>query len=489
MTVLESEMIDRKSRTITNTSTNGGPMGTTTVVDGANNNVFPRVTEDERVAGIVRYRKTFVHNVNPDNDPANGVLASFGLPSSSEDRLYIGMGTGSDTQGDVEASDEYPHWNGTGQLASGILAGATTIDIVMESNDFEIMPGGVLFISDAFMVAQPMATEPANAIPRIGDSVEFVGGEWVRRTFVGNTAYPYGWYYGNGVVITSGATSSTEHPRVVEGKTESEVLGTGDGGTTPTVSDFAGVTNGLNFKGVYVDGRETGWTPMKPRLDITVSATPTTLWFDADGFLTGATAGRINMLTGEWIVPPTFIGAPDSGTEITTTYWDKPYSFSGNTMTVQLQDPVAEDYAAANTFAGGCVETGELIAISRNWTLSSVSGTYDSTTYPVAVGNVGTVYDFWTLQLTTATAFSCSGVFSGDTGTGSTTQDFSPVNPATGQPYFTINLLGWGGTLAIGDTVTFITEPSAAPWWFKEVVPAGANNVKKNFTSVTKYWE
>lgn len=489
MTVLTTDFMHVKSKVVTNTPTNGGPMGTTAVQSGGKNNIFPRVTQDERISGIPgRWRKTFFHNRNLSGDSAYGFLFYLETPSSSGDRIFIGLGTGADTQSLWSISDEYPHWTGTGRLDANIIAGVASVSLQMESNDFEFIPGGTLFITDRFMESQTLATSPPASVPIIGDSVEHVGGIWVKRTFTTNTTYPFGWYYGGNVVFTNNS-SNIEYPKIFEDKTEDESIGTGDGSPTPSVSNFGNVTNGLNFKGTYVDGRASGWLPMKPRLDITVSATPTTLWFDFDGNLVGATAGKINMATGAWITPPTFIGSPDSGTPITATYWDKPYSWVGNVVTVQLADTIAENYTALNTYAGGCVEMNEIVPIQRSWVETSVSGTFDETTYPPVVNNVGTVYDTWTLTFTSGTVFTCSGLISGNVGTGSTSANFSPSNPVFGQPFFTIPLLGWGGTWTAGDIVVFVTEPSSIPILWKEVIPAATPAVTTSIAPYGAYWE
>jgi len=484
MTVAIADIKHRRSAVVTDTPTNGGRLGTTVIVT-ARNNILPRVTQAERTAGITRYRKTFLLNHNAANEVANDFLFYFIINSTSDDRIYFGMGHNNDTQASWVASGaEYPHWQSAGQLDSDITAGASSVDIVMENNDIELPPGGYLYISDKFMTGQTIAGDVS-----MGNSVELVGGTWVRRDYVDDVEYPYGYYMGSNTVYTSNTGMNEEYPRIAEDKTTDEVLGTGNGTTTPTVADFGNVTNGLNFKGVYVDSRQGGWLAMKPRLGITVGGTPTTLYFDADGYLQGATAGRINMDTGVWITAPTFTSAPDGGTDITATYWDKPYSFAGNVMTVNLADTVANNYTAANSFAGGCINVSELKAMSRDWSETSASGTYDEATYPVVTEAYGTIYDSWTIEFTSSTAFTCTGTNTGSVGTGTISSDFGPVNPDTSTPYFTIDMLGWGGSWTTGDQVTFVTEPAALGVVWKEVVPAATAAYSNNLVIFGLYWE
>jgi hypothetical protein len=74
-------------------------------------------------------------------------------------------------------------------------------------------------------------------------------------------------------------------------------------------------------------------------------------------------------------------------------------------------------------------------------------------------------------------------------GTGSISADFSPINPNTGQPYFTVDKEGWGGTWAIGETITFLTDPSALPIWWKEIVPPVTAVENDNLTVLGFYCE
>ena len=69
------------------------------------------------------------------------------------------------------------------------------------------------------------------------------------------------------------------------------------------------------------------------------------------------------------------------------------------------------------------------------------------------------------------------------------TGDFSPTNPNSGQPYFTIDKDGWGGTWIAGNTVVFQTHPGAVPVWMKEVVPAATSEEPDNLAIMGWYTE
>jgi len=167
-------------------------------------------------------------------------------------------------------------------------------------------------------------------------------------------------------------------------------------------------------------------------------------------------------------------------------------SWNGNTATIITTAGVRSTYPASeNSLVSGVVDLGNLIAAVSAWVETSASGTYDESTYPVSVNNVGTVSDDWTLTFTGATTFTVSGANTGSVGSGSTAADFQPVNAnvGTGDYYFEIDASGWGGTWTIGDTVTFTTTHSSAGFWIKEVVPASTSARTSNTVKFKLYAE
>ena len=58
--------------------------------------------------------------------------------------------------------------------------------------------------------------------------------------------------------------------------------------------------------------------------------------------------------------------------------------------------------------------------------------------------------------------------------TGTTGADITPVNPVTGQPYFTLRASGWGAGWSIGNNLRFNTVGASAPAWLTRTVLSGA---------------
>lgn len=149
-------------------------------------------------------------------------------------------------------------------------------------------------------------------------------------------------------------------------------------------------------------------------------------------------------------------------------------------ITLDGADVLLNNYLASNTFGASVIEPGDIKPSFDNYVETSGSGTYDESTFPPVLDNIGTVEDTWTLTFSDAINYSCSGANEGAVGSGSTGGDFAPVNADFTKPFFTFLASGFGGTWAVGDTIVFQTHPAAVPIWQKRVVPIGATSVSNN---------
>jgi len=113
--------------------------------------------------------------------------------------------------------------------------------------------------------------------------------------------------------------------------------------------------------------------------------------------------------------------------------------------------------------------------------VTSTAGTLDTTTYPIILDNIGTVYEAWTITFSDATNYTLTGdTLTGTIASGTTSGDLSPTNSDVSKPYFTLEYEAFGGTFANGDTITFTTSPAAIPIGQKRVVPAGSASLANN---------
>jgi len=169
----------------------------------------------------------------------------------------------------------------------------------------------------------------------------------------------------------------------------------------------------------------------------------------------------------------------DDGTNTAEVLVNAAVSWGGNQATISISGEVGVVFdTPGDCVVSSVLDLGDVVASSDSWVEASSSGTYDETTYPVTIYNVGTVTDSWTITFSNSNSFSCAGSNTGSIGSGEITSDFSPANGSS--YYFSVDSDGWGGTWAAGETVTFNTVHAGKSIWFKEVVPAGAGSYASN---------
>lgn len=378
MAVIAAEMKLKKAFTNADGTTNGGRLGLADIASGVRHGIFPRVTRAERTNGVTRYRKVFLKNENNSQESAYGALVYLTFPSPAGDRFYLGDGTQTDTQQTMLAAP--PAWLGCGVLAVNATAGATSIQLAMENNDYVFPQNGWLHISSNYKAGQ---TAAAGVSP--GASVTYNAGTWQAAGHGGDTVYPNGIWLGDGKVQTDDGTGHEEWLRIADVAT--------------------------------------------------------------------------------------------------------PYSYSGNTATVQLADALGYNYTTTDTWAAACIGGGDLLATVDTYSKSSAAGTYDSITKPVVGNNKGSIEDTITITFNGSGTYTASGATAGALGSGSVGSAFAPVNPDSSTPYFTIPIGFFTGSWVLNDTCSFKTHPSGLPVWIKEVVPAGTGQNANNVFCLGWYWE
>lgn len=151
---------------------------------------------------------------------------------------------------------------------------------------------------------------------------------------------------------------------------------------------------------------------------------------------------------------------------------------SGALLTINFTPALAFSYLESNTKVSKIYDAGDVKPVYSGQTVTSAAGTCDFS--QLVLTNLGTIYDTWVVTFSTSTAYSVAGTNSGSVGTGNRSGDFSPLNPETGVPYFTLPSAALGGTFAAGNTINFTTSPGAVPLWVRRDVPAGAAAVVGN---------
>ena len=95
---------------------------------------------------------------------------------------------------------------------------------------------------------------------------------------------------------------------------------------------------------------------------------------------------------------------------------------------------------------------------------SSAVGSYNTTANPVEINNLGGITERWALRFRAdGTTFDLIGQHLGQVDTGTKNADFSPINPASGAPYFTVRAAGWGNGWVAGNTLFIDTVGASFP--------------------------
>lgn len=145
---------------------------------------------------------------------------------------------------------------------------------------------------------------------------------------------------------------------------------------------------------------------------------------------------------------------------------------------IQLNLPTTHDYDAADTFVSSAIPTGTLqartqdVSSYQSWSgsfenLGTTEQTlYDNVLYPITVRNDGSVEDDWVLKFNTSNQFVAIGKQRGQLpDVGTVAVDFSPINPLTGLPFFTVDASGWRGGIIPGNFVYFRVRAASCPIW------------------------
>lgn len=111
---------------------------------------------------------------------------------------------------------------------------------------------------------------------------------------------------------------------------------------------------------------------------------------------------------------------------------------------------------------------------------SSTTGQYNDVLHPIAVTNDGAITERWRITFTSTTAFTVVGETVGQIAVGDINTDLLPINPNTGQPYFTLQQEGWGAGWVVGNVVRFNTIGAQPPAWLIRTITQGPAAVQSD---------
>lgn len=473
----KDDLIFVKSQNVTDTSSNGGRMSYNPVLNRVRFNIFPRVTKSERSNGITRYRKIFLWNKESANEPAFAPLVYLIHPTpATGERVYLAKGTDTDTQNDITTNPNNYIWTGAGQLSSDVSAGATTINVDFESNDYFINNEMYVVLNSHFLVDEPVDSGVSPFV-----QVYWNGSKWIAQsapTSDQEDTYPYGTCLsvdsqaGTGTIFSYNSNGHLEFHQVAHSTSVVDANEAADGSRTS-----------FTFT---PDASSIPLSPYHVSVTVTIRGSQYTGTDDGNGTISGSNiSGTVDYDTGAISITTSL--PPDNGTAVQATVAKRNVTWSGNTATIMLDTSLSNSFTASNTYVAVCFAGRDLTPAVTVDSISSTGGSVD-TNY-ISVSNVGTVYDTWTFTFTSSTQFSCSGSYTGSVGTGDINSTFAPTNTDQNAPYFTIETNFWSGTWTSGDSVVIITTPSSQAYWLKEVVDAGAAAFQYNYFILETYVE
>ncbi|MCF2909994.1 hypothetical protein L1285_16865 [Pseudoalteromonas sp. DL2-H2.2] len=95
---------------------------------------------------------------------------------------------------------------------------------------------------------------------------------------------------------------------------------------------------------------------------------------------------------------------------------------------------------------------------------------FNDADYSITLTNLGAISERWAIVFTSNTSFKLIGENVGQIAIGDINTDFSPTNPNTGTPYFTVPSFGWGQGWSTGNVLRFNTHGAIFPKWLIRTV-------------------
>jgi hypothetical protein len=104
---------------------------------------------------------------------------------------------------------------------------------------------------------------------------------------------------------------------------------------------------------------------------------------------------------------------------------------------------------------------------------NNTTAQYNDLLYPIQVDNNNAIRERWAIIFTGSSTYNVVGEVSGQIAIGSTAASCAPINPITGEPYFTILKEGWGSGWGTNNVLRFNTDAAHAPIWIARTTVSG----------------
>ncbi|MEO5362456.1 MAG: hypothetical protein H7838_02340 [Magnetococcus sp. DMHC-8] len=132
MAIQANEIKWYKSAVVNDTASNGGTLSASECLDGVKNNVWPDVSQAERLSGSIKYRKTFIKVANDDDLALLNPLIFVETRTPGDDSIVLLPGTQTDTQAQVTG---YTRFYGAASLDVHANPGDGTLLVNVENGN------------------------------------------------------------------------------------------------------------------------------------------------------------------------------------------------------------------------------------------------------------------------------------------------------------------------------------------------------------------
>lgn len=531
MAITENDVRLYASERMTDFSDGGGAMSPTVIVDGLDNNVFPDVTDIDRLTGRSSVRKVFGAVVSADTDTylSAHALIDDGADDGAVDALLLVFG-GYETERAALATEMGDSPVGTGPITStgfgltGLAAAGGTELHGSADYSSSLCPVGTTLMLSPFFSSGPRllrtlvsAVQPATTWI-LGLDAPVTDGVYYSAT---RPLPVHPRCYGVGVSSAGAASGATS---IVVGRVFSRVVPVDLSAPYPTIPDAQWFTHPSDF-GASAGQAQTIQPNDGLLIHSTIGMTPATV-ANAQVVTTGRTSlARLRVIGNNGVeharftlgVPaPSGVGCTADLTAGTVTFSDvsgmsqpvtvehrieemaRASAVSVGTGVITLNRALSRAYPAGTKVSSLCMLgdlQGRVIGgfAQSAWTGvfsdtvlgSTPTADFNDAVYPLTTTNQGSITDRWTVIFTNTTTFRCIGELTGEISGGSTGAVYAPINPATGVPYFTVPALGWGSGWSNGNVYRFNTSGANAPLWLIRTVapsvPSGSDSVTVEF--------
>ena len=158
---------------------------------------------------------------------------------------------------------------------------------------------------------------------------------------------------------------------------------------------------------------------------------------------------------------------------------------------ITLSKPLTHDFSPEDTLVSNAIVIGTMQArvsnlfTQANWNrrfLDYREGDdsifkYDTAVAPIEVTDADSIQERWAIVFTSTTAFELIGENVGKVASGTTLEDFKPLNPITKKPYFVLRKTGFSSGATSGTTIRFNTSGANYPVWVVRTVLQSDSNV------------